>query len=173
MISITRCGRFNGSRKGVQKLYLKLYIETCRRTGWWNKFPKKESFPKPHPQALPSSYLATSLMANPLTKRTPSHHAVNKPRKRRRLEQPATKSQSHNKIAQGKLAHGKVVPINDLAWKPVALPDTLDDAEGFFGLEEVDDVEIMRSGRSGEEVQYRVGRLFFASSLSCGLRMVC
>ena len=104
-------------------------------------------------------------MANPPSKCPPSHPTTSKPRKRRRLEQNSSRFQSHNGIAQDKLARGKIVPIDDLAWKPVALPDTLDDAEGFFGLEEADDVEIMRGGRSGEELQYRVGRFF-----SCGLK---
>lgn len=31
-----------------------------------------------------------------------------------------------------------------LKWKPVALPGRLDDAEGFYGLEEIDDVEVVR-----------------------------
>jgi len=31
-----------------------------------------------------------------------------------------------------------------LKWKPVALPGRLDDAEGFYGLEEIDDVEVIR-----------------------------
>ncbi|KAI5790964.1 putative ATP dependent RNA helicase [Pyronema domesticum] len=35
------------------------------------------------------------------------------------------------------------VQLNELAWKEVAMPDRLDDVEGFFGLEEVDDVDIV------------------------------
>ncbi|KAF1807972.1 DEAD-domain-containing protein [Eremomyces bilateralis CBS 781.70] len=39
---------------------------------------------------------------------------------------------------------GKTVRLDQLKWKEVELPDRLDDYEGFFGLEEVDDVEIVR-----------------------------
>jgi ATP-dependent RNA helicase DDX24/MAK5 len=34
--------------------------------------------------------------------------------------------------------------LDALAWKSVSMPDRLDDYEGFFGLEEVDDVEVVR-----------------------------
>ncbi|CAI5756518.1 unnamed protein product [Candida verbasci] len=36
----------------------------------------------------------------------------------------------------------KVVKINDLDWKPVEIPDNLGDYEGFFGLEEIDGVDV-------------------------------
>ena len=38
---------------------------------------------------------------------------------------------------------GRNVPIDALPWNEVALPDHLEDAEGFFGLEEVSDVEVV------------------------------
>ena len=44
---------------------------------------------------------------------------------------------------------------DELHWKPVALPDRLDDAEGFFGLEEIDGVDVFRNHESGE-MEYRV-----------------
>ncbi|KAB8076364.1 ATP-dependent RNA helicase mak5 [Aspergillus leporis] len=43
-----------------------------------------------------------------------------------------------------------IVGVEDLNWTEVALPDRLGDAEGFFGLEEIDGVDIIRSGGSGE-----------------------
>ncbi|KAB8235036.1 ATP-dependent RNA helicase MAK5 [Aspergillus alliaceus] len=43
-----------------------------------------------------------------------------------------------------------IVAVDDLNWKEVALPDRLDDAEGFFGLEEIDGVDIIRSEGNGE-----------------------
>ncbi|GAD97497.1 conserved hypothetical protein [Paecilomyces variotii No. 5] len=45
---------------------------------------------------------------------------------------------------------GGVVALDDLDWKEVALPDRLDDAEGFFGLEEIDGVDIVRPEGKGE-----------------------
>ncbi|KAJ5105724.1 ATP-dependent RNA helicase mak5 [Penicillium alfredii] len=47
-----------------------------------------------------------------------------------------------------------IVGIDDLNWKEVALPDRLEDAGGFFGLEEIDGVDIVRQG-SGE-VRFKV-----------------
>lgn len=47
--------------------------------------------------------------------------------------------------------------LDALPWNEVALPDRLDDAEGFFGLEEVSDVEIVRDPKIGK-VAYRVGK---------------
>jgi hypothetical protein len=45
------------------------------------------------------------------------------------------------------------VQLNELAWKEVAMPDRLDDVEGFFGLEEVDDVDIVNEdGKIGFQV---------------------
>lgn len=41
---------------------------------------------------------------------------------------------------------GKNVRLDELAWREVAMPDRLDDVEGFFGLEEVEDVEVVRAG---------------------------
>lgn len=37
------------------------------------------------------------------------------------------------------------VGIDSLQWTTSKLPDMLNDAEGFYGLEEVDDVEIVRN----------------------------
>ncbi|KAL8965702.1 MAG: hypothetical protein Q9183_003727, partial [Haloplaca sp. 2 TL-2023] len=48
----------------------------------------------------------------------------------------------------------KVTAVNALPWSQAILPDTLDDAEGFFGLEEVSDVEIVRDEEHGR-VEFR------------------
>ncbi|KAJ5776270.1 uncharacterized protein N7511_001281 [Penicillium nucicola] len=46
------------------------------------------------------------------------------------------------------------VGVEDLNWKEVALPDRMEDAEGFFGLEEIDGVDIIK-GENGGEVQFK------------------
>ncbi|KAL8775937.1 MAG: hypothetical protein Q9194_003488, partial [Teloschistes cf. exilis] len=46
------------------------------------------------------------------------------------------------------------VSVSALPWTEVPLPDRLDDAEGFFGLEEISDVEIVRDEKLGR-VEYR------------------
>lgn len=40
----------------------------------------------------------------------------------------------------------RVVDANSLAWKAVDLPEMFNDAEGFFGLEEISGVDIVRNG---------------------------
>ena len=47
------------------------------------------------------------------------------------------------------------LPIESLDWHDVSLPHRLEDYEGFFGLEEVDGVEVLRQEGS-EKVQFRV-----------------
>lgn len=47
------------------------------------------------------------------------------------------------------------VGVDDLNWKEVALPDRMEDATGFFGLEEIDGVDVIR-GQGGGEVQFKV-----------------
>lgn len=43
-------------------------------------------------------------------------------------------------------APARKVRLGNLTWKKVEIPDVLDDYEGFYGLEEVDDVEVVREG---------------------------
>lgn len=50
------------------------------------------------------------------------------------------------------------VALDSLSWKEVALPDRLEDAEGFFGLEEIEDVDVVRDTQSGK-VEFRVGEV--------------
>lgn len=38
----------------------------------------------------------------------------------------------------------KIAPVDALKWKEVSLPDRLDDIEGFYGLEEVEGVDVVR-----------------------------
>ncbi|KAL1871640.1 ATP-dependent RNA helicase [Diaporthe australafricana] len=40
----------------------------------------------------------------------------------------------------------RVVDANSLAWKAVDLPEMFNDAEGFFGLEEISGIEVVRNG---------------------------
>ena len=61
-------------------------------------------------------------------------------------------------------AYTKPIPIDELNWSAVTLPDRFEDAEGFFGLEEIEGVEVVRvggegggeDGRDGGKVQYKV-----------------
>ncbi|KAI5959532.1 MAK5 [Candida theae] len=66
---------------------------------------------------------------NTTKKQQKKPHKVAKPRKTPSLKQKLKKE-------------SKVVKINDLAWKPVEIPDNLGDYTGFFGLEEIDGVDV-------------------------------
>lgn len=41
------------------------------------------------------------------------------------------------------------VGVEDLNWKEVAMPDRMEDAEGFFGLEEIEGVDIIKQSDGG------------------------
>ena len=61
---------------------------------------------------------------------------------------------------QGGLTGSLAVPkrhvkLDDLQWKAVSMPDRLEDVEGFFGLEEIENVDVIQTGRDGQ-VEYRV-----------------
>ena len=84
----------------------------------------------------------------PIEKKRPPQEAINKSRKRQRVAQ-------HDCAAQERAGLGPK-SLDALPWNEVALPERLDDAEGFFGLEEASDVDIVRDSNSGK-VEYRVG----------------
>ncbi len=66
---------------------------------------------------------------------------------------PNQKSKKRQKIEKSAKPTIKKRPVavDELPWNEVQMPDLLDDAEGFYGLEEVEDVEILRSG---DKVQF-------------------
>ena len=86
-------------------------------------------------------------MAPILGKRT-HKYIKQKVRKRQRID-------PHRTTARYKAAL-RTVSVDQLPWKEAALSDRLEDAEGFFGLEEIDDVEVVREPSSGK-VEFRVG----------------
>ncbi|KAI9790993.1 MAG: ATP-dependent RNA helicase [Peltula sp. TS41687] len=85
--------------------------------------------------------------------------------KKRRLEseKDSSKSRKKHKVKQGQTKDALVkvsaksarrpVALEELDWKTVPLPDQLEDAEGFFGLEEVEDVDVVHNPESGQ-VEY-------------------
>lgn len=52
------------------------------------------------------------------------------------------------------------IDIEDLNWQSVELPDRLGDASGFFGLEEIEGVEIIRPKSTGQ-IKFKVGSELF------------
>lgn len=79
-------------------------------------------------------------------KQLPAKVAAMKAKKRQRVDegdkQDAGEAKSRKKAKTARRA-------DDLAWKDVSMPDRIDDYEGFFGLEEVDDVEVVKDASSG------------------------
>ena len=57
--------------------------------------------------------------------------------------------------AGGHLKGNGNLSIEQLPWKEVPFPDRFDDAEGFFGLEEISDVEVDRD-ESSRQVRYKL-----------------
>ncbi|KAI0169295.1 DEAD-domain-containing protein [Hypoxylon sp. FL1284] len=78
---------------------------------------------------------------NTLKKRKSSSQAVNAPAKKR------TKSKANQSAFKSTKRPGarKPTSANSLRWTKAKLPDMFNDAEGFYGLEEVDDVEVIRN----------------------------
>jgi ATP-dependent RNA helicase DDX24/MAK5 len=69
---------------------------------------------------------------------------------------PLPKAQSTSDLPPRPLKkETRITHIDDLKWHDVSVPDQLDDYEGFFGLEEVDDVEVVRE-KDGSKVSFRV-----------------
>lgn len=89
--------------------------------------------------------------------------------KNRAREARPQKSKKRQRVeprsAGAKQAGTEVASLDNLAWKEVALPDRLEDAEGFFGLEEIEDVAVIRDEQSGR-VEYRVGEEYACSMSS-------
>ena len=80
---------------------------------------------------------------------------VEKSQATRKKQKKSSSSHDHDGALNSKL-----VSLEQLRWNSVALPERLEDAEGFFGLEEIDDVEVVRDGEQGK-VQYRVGKGYY------------
>lgn len=48
----------------------------------------------------------------------------------------------------------RAIAVDALPWNEIKMPDMFDDAEGFFGLEEVEGVEIVKEGGNVRFVSY-------------------
>jgi ATP-dependent RNA helicase DDX24/MAK5 len=70
----------------------------------------------------------------------PPKVAAMKARKRQKLDLPV----------EPKPKQSKKMRVDELPWNEVAMPDRLADFEGFYGLEEIDDVEVIRDEATGQ-----------------------
>lgn len=88
------------------------------------------------------------MAADDSKKGLPPKIAAMKARKRQKEEQP---SAAERPAKKAKTNNGKQpVKLDNLPWKDVSLPDRMDDYEGFMGLEEIDDVEVIRDDSNGK-----------------------
>lgn len=85
-------------------------------------------------------------------KRVKPTETPNSSRKRRKLVATSSKSKNIKPSASASVA---TVSANELAWREVTPPERLDNAEGFLGLEEIDDVEVVRD-TNGNQPHFRV-----------------
>lgn len=69
--------------------------------------------------------------------------------KKRKLSKPteAKATQKRRKVAPH-VKSKRPVAVDKLQWKTVDVPEMFDDAEGFYGLEEVEGVDIVRDGET-------------------------
>ena len=102
---------------------------------------------------------------------TPPHRLSNTPHnqsskmapiEKKRVQKDAqTTSMKRQKVHQkdGEPEHGstaKALSLDTLPWQEVAFPESgFEDAEGFFGLEEISDVDVVRDLKLGK-VEYKV-----------------
>ncbi|KAK0742350.1 P-loop containing nucleoside triphosphate hydrolase protein [Apiosordaria backusii] len=71
--------------------------------------------------------------------------AFDKKRKHSGEQSQAKRSQSKAGTKRQK-TEKRVVAVDDLPWKTVEIPEMFDDAEGFYGLEEIEGVDVVREG---------------------------
>lgn len=77
-------------------------------------------------------------------------------RKKRRVENTSKVTSGGKRVSTG---GGAIVAEHELTWKEVTLPDRLEDAEGFLGLEEIEDVEVVKEGGK-DRVHFKVSMGF-------------
>ena len=91
-------------------------------------------------------------MSRTRDKRLKSTDVQDVSRKRRKLEVPRKKPKPRQTESDMSVA---TLSANELPWKEITPPERLDDAEGFLGLEEIDDVDIVRD-LQGNQTRFRV-----------------
>lgn len=73
----------------------------------------------------------------------PKHAIPTDSLSRKRIKREAEVSNPHRATKGSKSKSWKPAKLDSLDWREVTMPDRLDDVEGFMGLEEVDDVQVI------------------------------
>lgn len=82
----------------------------------------------------------------PIVKKRSRDEVPQKIRKRQRSDQK-----------QDAPAVKHAIDLDKLLWNAVDFPENFEDAEGFFGLEEISDVDVVRDPKAGK-VEYKVSQ---------------
>lgn len=90
-------------------------------------------------------------------KRTRSDEDQGSQKKRGRVDQCRKSLKKEN-------TDSKTVALDELPWSSVSLPDKIENAEGFYGLEEVSDVEVISDSKAGR-FKFRVGKESYEDGL--------
>lgn len=97
------------------------------------------------------------LLSIPASQLGQTSHTMAVDKKRKRSEGQAKRPKAAGAAApkrQKSNAGKRVTSVNSLSWKSVEVPEMFDDAEGFYGLEEVEGVEIVRDGNTVKFVSF-------------------
>lgn len=86
-------------------------------------------------------------MADKPKRALPTKVAAMKAKKRQRSE---TEGRNNAQSKRVKIAPRRKMDLQSLPWKSVSMPDRLEDYEGFFGLEEIDHIEVTRDLATGK-----------------------
>lgn len=80
-------------------------------------------------------------------------------KKQKRKQQPSNASQAPQKRQKSGIVKTapkkRSVAVSKLPWKKVDVPEMFDDAEGFYGLEVIEGVDIVKKGDQVEFVSIR------------------
>lgn len=90
----------------------------------------------------------------PITKKRSQPDGAQGWRKRKRTDTDQDALQREN-------VDSKAIALDDLPWSTVCLPSRLENAEGFYGLEEIADVKVVKT--SGK-LEYMVGEKYFTNN---------
>ena len=69
--------------------------------------------------------------------------------RKRKIDYGQARPGKRAKISSVKTTRGSAVRGDALRWRQVSLPDRIEDAGGLYGLEEIEDVEVVRDEQNG------------------------
>ena len=87
--------------------------------------------------------------------------------KKRKPSGAPTGRPKRRKMHSGDAKEKRPVSVDALAWKTVDVPEMFDDAEGFYGLEVVEGVDIVKDGGAVQFVWFFPLFFFHLSLVDC------